>query len=250
MAQLISLSDEDLAQLRTELAAGRPPMVWFTSAAVGVPAGGSAKIVAFADTAEGDFIQVRPTGSKDVLSFSPSELTRTRPPRRKAASKPTRAGRPSPRTQTAPVAPRAADPPTRAADPEPPAAPAQPPEVRPTVAKPARPARSAATPAASEVRPAAPVRRGRPVAPAEVIVTLTSSESGDWTVEVVVGKKRTVRPVPVAPADVAKAARALPTQVADAVDRALESARRQQQDRVARLEAELAQAQRALKDLG
>jgi Skp family chaperone for outer membrane proteins len=83
-----------------------------------------------------------------------------------------------------------------------------------------------------------------------VIVTLTSSESGDWTVDVVVGKKRTVRPVPVAPADVAKVARALPTQVADAVDRALESARRQQQDRVARLEAELAQAQRALKDLG
>jgi len=38
--------------------------------------------------------------------------------------------------------------------------------------------------------------------------------------------------------------------VADAVDRALESARRQQQARVAELEAELAQAQRALKDLG
>lgn len=249
MAQLISLSDDDLAQLRAELAAGRPPMVWFTSAAVGVPAGGSAKIVAFADTAEGDFIQVRPTGSKDVLSFSPSELTRTRPPRKKAAAKPTRAAKPSPRAaEPAPAAPRAVDPPTRAPEPVPAAAPAQPPEVRPTAARPARPARATASPA--EARPAAPARRGRPPAPAEVTVTLTSNESGDWTVEVVVGKKRTVRPVPVAPADVAKAARALPAQVADAVDRALESARRQQQARVAQLEAELAEAQRALKDLG
>jgi hypothetical protein len=252
MAQLISLSDDDLAQLRAELAAGRPPMVWFTSAAVGVPAGGSAKIVAFADTAEGDFIQVRPTGSKDVLSFSPSELTRTRPPRKKTATKPTRAAKPSPRAaEPAPAPVRAADAPTRAAEPQPAAAPVQPPEVRPTAAKPTRPAARSAAQPATEARPTAPAaRRGRPPVPAEVIVTLTSNESGDWTVEVVVGKKRTVRPVPVAPADVAKAARALPAQVAEAVDRALETARRQQQARVAQLEAELAQAQRALKDLG
>ncbi|HEV2780986.1 MAG TPA: cell wall anchor protein, partial [Actinophytocola sp.] len=95
MAQLVSLSDEDLAQLRDELAGGRAPMVWFTPAAVGVPAGGSAKVVAFDEPGEGDFIQVRPTGSKDVLSFSPSELTRTRPPRKKAVARPTRAAAPA-----------------------------------------------------------------------------------------------------------------------------------------------------------
>jgi hypothetical protein len=228
MAQLISLSDQDLEQLRGELAAGRSPMVWFTSAAVGVPAGGSAKIVAFADTAEGDYVRVRPTGSKDVLSFSPSELTRTRPPRRKATPpKVTRAVR------SRAKAPEPATPPA----PPPPAAPppsARPPEVVPAAPKPA--ARRAA-------RSAAPK-------PADVIVTLTSTPTGEWTVDVVVGKKRTVRALQVAPGDIAKAARALPSQVGDAIDASLAAARRQQQARVTRLQAELEQAQRTLKDLG
>jgi hypothetical protein len=228
MAQLLSLSDDDLAQLRAELAAGRSPMVWFTSAAVGVPAGGSAKIVAFADTAEGDFVQVRPTGSKDVLSFSPSELTRTRPPRKKAATKTTTRAT----TPAKPALPKPA--PAPPPQPAPAPASAQPPEVRPT----------------ATIRPAAPRRPPRTAASPEVTVTLTSSEEGEWSVEVIVGKKRAVRPTPVAPADIAKAARALPTQVADAVDRALDSARRQQEARVAKLQAELAEAQRALKDLG
>jgi Family of unknown function (DUF6319) len=229
MAQLISLSDEDIAELRSELAAGRVPMVWFTSAAVGVPAGGSAKIVAFADTAEGDFVQVRPTGSKDVLSFSPSELTRTRPPRKKsAAPRATRAATPA----KPPAAPRPAPVPKPA--PKPAAAPSQPPEVRPTAAKPA----------------AGPRRAPRTTAGAELTVTLNSTAAGDWSVEVVVGKKRTVRALPVSPADVAKAAKSLPPQVAEAVDRALDSARAQQHARVAQLQAELERAQLALKDLG
>jgi uncharacterized protein DUF6319 len=228
MAQLVSLSDEDLARLRSELAEGRPPMVWFTSAAVGVPAGGSAKVVAFDQPAEGDFIQVRPTGSKDVLSFSPSELTTTRPPRKRAAAKPP-AARPAaaPQRPTEPATPRPAAPPKPAPAPAPPA--------RPAAAKPATPRR----PAKTAARP-----------PAEVTVTLHSNLLGEWTVEVVVGKKRMVRPTPVGPAEVATAARALPAAVAEAVDRALDSARRQQQERVAALQAELEAAQRALKDLG
>ncbi|MFL6144211.1 MAG: hypothetical protein ACJ72N_20395, partial [Labedaea sp.] len=141
MAQLVSLSDEDLTVLRAELAAGRPPMVWFTSAAVGVPAGGSAKVVAFADTAEGDFVQVRPTGSKDVLSFSPSELTRTRPPRKKASARTGRPAAPA-KPRATPVKPAAI--PAKPAPalpppvpPQPAAPPAdQPPEVRPTAARP------------------------------------------------------------------------------------------------------------------
>jgi Skp family chaperone for outer membrane proteins len=58
-----------------------------------------------------------------------------------------------------------------------------------------------------------------------------------------------VRPTPVPPADVAKAARALPAEVAEAIDSALESARQRQQDRVEHLRAELEAAQRALQDL-
>jgi len=238
MAQLVSLSDEDIAQLRGELAAGRPPMVWFTKAAVGVPAGGSAKVVSFGPTTEGDFVQVRPTGSKDVLSFSPSELTRTRPPRRKAAPKSAAKAEPkparsAPQPVAEPVLPRPA--PARPA-PQPAAAAtatAQPPEVRPTAAK-----------------PAASRRSGRAAPPAEVTVTLSSTPDGDWRVEVVVGKKRTVRALPVAPAEVARAARALPAQVSEAVDRALDAARRAQQARVVTLQAELEEAQRALSDLG
>jgi hypothetical protein len=222
MAQLISLSEQDLAQLRAELAAGRSPMVWFTPVAVGVTPGGSAKIVAFADTAEGDYVQVRPTGSKDVLSFSPSELTMTRPPRRKAA--PAKAARTArPRVTT----PEPAPPP-----PALPPVPAQPPEVRPAAPKPRRASRTA------------------PPKPADVVVTLASTPAGEWTIDVLVGKKRTVRALQVAPGDVAKAARALPPQVGEAIDASLAAARQQQQDKVARLQAELDAARRTLEDLG
>jgi hypothetical protein len=66
---------------------------------------------------------------------------------------------------------------------------------------------------------------------------------------VVVGKKRSVRPTPVPAADVAKAARALPAEVAEAIESSLEAARHRQVERVQRLRAELEAAQRALQDL-
>src|SRR2546429_7169211 len=75
------LSAAQLTTIAQELAEGRPTTVWFTPAAVGVDAGKSAKVTALTDPAEGDFIQVKPTGSKDVLSFSPNELTLDKPPR-------------------------------------------------------------------------------------------------------------------------------------------------------------------------
>src|ERR671914_956527 len=78
------LSEPDLVAARAQLAEGRPFPVWFTAAAVGVPVGGSAKIVSIGEPAEGDFVEVRPTGSKDTVFCSPNELTRTRPPRRRA----------------------------------------------------------------------------------------------------------------------------------------------------------------------
>src|SRR3954471_22760754 len=81
-----SLSPQDLDHLRAELAEGRQPAVWFTSAAVGVEAGRSAKVIAFTEPEEGDFIQVRPTGERDEISFSPAELTVEKPPRKKAVA--------------------------------------------------------------------------------------------------------------------------------------------------------------------
>ncbi|MCX0271505.1 hypothetical protein NLM24_12450, partial [Nocardia zapadnayensis] len=73
------LSDNDLEQIAAEIEAGRPPMVWFTAAAVGVTEGRSGKVVSLGDPADGDFLQIRPTGSKDVLSFGPTEVTMVKP---------------------------------------------------------------------------------------------------------------------------------------------------------------------------
>ena len=101
----VALSEEDLVAARAELAAGRPFTVWFTPAAVGVPANGSARVISIDDVAEGDFIQVRPAGSRDALFCSPSELTRTRPPRKQAKKQPDPAPGPVAPAESAPRPP-------------------------------------------------------------------------------------------------------------------------------------------------
>lgn len=73
------LSDSEIQQIASDLAAGREPVVWFTTAAVGMEAGRSGKVIAIGDPAEDEFLTVRPTGSKDVLPFSPAEVTLTNP---------------------------------------------------------------------------------------------------------------------------------------------------------------------------
>jgi len=224
-----ALSEKDLAAARAELAGGRPYPVWFTAAAVGVPVGGSAKIVSIGEPAEGDFVEVRPTGTKDTVFCSPNELTGTRPPRRRAkqAAPPVRREAAAPQREAP-----AREAPARAVAAPPPAAekPPQPDVEKPVVEK--RPPRARAA--------------ARPV---EVTVTLKSTAEGEWTVEVTTGRKRSVRPTPVQPADVAKAARSLPSAVADAIESSLAAARQRQIERVERLRAELDAAQRALQDL-
>jgi hypothetical protein len=298
------LSVEDLVAARAEVAAGRAFTVWFTPAAVGVPAGGSARVVSVEEPAEGDFIQVKPAGSRDTVFCSPGELTRTRPARKRVPRKTTGpakepakepatgpatgpvagpvAGPPDarspgvgsaaavPQATGSPVAERLAEEPAGAAAKRSSAPPAGPPAEPPARAGLPEPRSSAERPAAGQRRrreaaerdgahsaptpdrePARPGPAGRrpPGRPVDVTVTLNASVEGDWTVEVVVGKKRTVRGTPVSPADVAKAARALPAEVAEAIDSALEAARKRQQDRVEQLRAELEAAQRALQDL-
>jgi hypothetical protein len=244
------LSEQDLVEARQELAAGRPLTVWFTPAAVGVPANGSAKVISIDEVAEGDFIQVRPAGSRDTMFCSPSELTRTRPARKKVQRPAERAPEPivppekSPEASApAPQKPRVAPvsertpssaPPAPEKSPPPPAQEKSPPPPAPGGKAPDRP-RSAGSRSATR--------------PAEVTVTLNATAEGEWTVEVMIGKKRTVRPTPVQPGDVAKAARALPSAVAEAIDASLEAARQRQLERVERLSAELEAAQRALHEL-
>jgi hypothetical protein len=229
------LSTEQIDQLRTELADGGLPMVWFTPAAVGVDAGRSAKVVAMNEPAEGDFIQVRPTGSHDELSFSPNELTMDKPPRRKKTTEP-----------EPPPAPK-------------PAAPAPVGELlvvreRPARKSAANPAIAAAKPAAAtapvpgDATPAKPVR-GRQRPPAPITVTLSSTPEGEWTVEVQTGSRRAVRPQPVPAGAVASAARALGGDIEAAIEGALSAARAQQRARVELLEAELSAARQALAEL-
>jgi hypothetical protein len=216
------LSEQDLAAARAELSAGKPFTVWFTPAAVGVPANGSAKVISIDDAAEGDFIQVRPAGTRDTMFCSPNELTRTRPARK-------RLQQPAERVQEPSVPPPSTPRPS-----------APPPESAPRPAAPA--------PEKSPDRPR-PVGGRATARPAEVTVTLNATTDGEWTVEVSIGKKRTVRPTPVQPAEVANAARSLPSAVAEAIESTLEAARRRQLERVERLRAELEAAQRALQEL-
>lgn len=203
MARVASLSTEEVERLRGDVAAGKPAGVWFTAAAVGVTAGQSGKVIGFAEPAEGDFIQVRPTGSRDELTFSPAELTLVKPP---------------PRPKPAPVV-----------------------AVEPVVAAPS---------VVVGIEPAPVVRRQASHKPAEVTVTLHSTLEGEWTVDVLVGKKRVVRWEPVPAGDVARAAKSLPAGVGEAIGTALEAAKRRQLARVEQLKAELDAAQRALRDLG
>ena len=209
------LSEDQLTSIAQELAEGRPTTVWFTPAAVGVDAGKSAKVTALTDPAEGDFIQVKPTGSKDVLSFSPNELTLDKPPRVR---------KPAPAPEPPQPEPKPMD------------------ELLVVREKPEKPV-------AKPTEPAKPVTRGRPKQPSPVTVTLSSTEEGEWTVEVITGKKRTVRPTTVAPSAVAHAARLLGADVAEAIEGVIDAAREQQRARVARLQAELEAARQALAEL-
>jgi hypothetical protein len=231
------LSEQDLAAARAELAEGRLFPVWFTAAAVGVPVGGSAKIVSVGEAAEGDFIEVRPTGTRDTVFCSPNELTSTRPPRRRRAKEPS----PQP-SEPQPAPQQVEEPPARRARP---VAPEDAPALAPS-AQDRSVERNGAAPQAAQARRTS---RSGSARPAEVIVTLTSTAEGEWTVEVSTGRKRTVRPTPVQPGDVAKAARSLPTAVTEAIESSLAAARQRQAERVERLRAELDAAQRALQDL-
>ncbi|MEV6140423.1 DUF6319 family protein [Nocardia sp. NPDC051990] len=238
------MSDTEIQQIATEIAGGRPPMVWFTAAAVGVPEGRSGKVVEIGDRSESDFLRVKPTGSKDVLSFSPTEVTLTKPPRDKAATassaQPKSTTRKEaivtqPSTLTSPAPPAPSPTPTAAAPK--PVAPATEP------AKPAAPA-GAAKPAAKTTAAA----RTKAKAP-EVTVTLTGTADGEWSVEVVSGKKKTVRGLPVTSSAVAQAAKVLHPEVAEVVAGILEAARVVQESKVQQLQAELEEARRLLDEL-
>ena len=264
-----SLSDNDLERITAEIEAGRPPMVWFTAAAVGVTEGRSGKVVALGDPSDGDFLQIRPTGSKDVLSFGPSEVTMTKPPRDRttggasAASGATAAkkkGTPVPSaasSQSAPSAASATAPKNHSVSNNS----ATPSNTETPKSARAGKTKTAAQPnAVAETKPAPAARTGttgkagktaaaRKTKIPEVTVTLNGSAEGEWTVDVMTGKKRTARALPVPGHAVAQAAKLLHPEVAEVVDGLLETVRDAQQARVQQLQDELEQARKVLQEL-
>ncbi|MEU7631896.1 DUF6319 family protein [Nocardia sp. NPDC049220] len=254
------LSDNEIRQIRTDIDSGRPPMVWFTATAVGVPEGRSGKVIALGDPTEDDFLKVKPTGSNDVLPFSPTEVTLTKPNRRTTTTAATRPTTPKQTkatgndTTAVPLAIEIPPTPHRPA----PTRPAKPVAVKPVAVKPA-PSTETATPAPPPVTPAPakPARQAReknatPVRKAktpEVTVSLAGSADGEWTVDVRTDKKSTVRALPMSGAAVAQVAKLLPPQVAEVVGTAMESARAAQRTKVEQLQAELEQARRLLDEL-
>ncbi|MEV0332284.1 DUF6319 family protein [Nocardia sp. NPDC050717] len=236
------LSEAELARIAGELAEGKPPMVWFTAAAVGVAEGKSGKVVALGDPADGDFLQVRPTGSKDVLSFGPSEVTLTKPARATTVAP---GGSTRTRQDSVPEQSNRKD--TTVTQPSTqPSAAATPPAPRSLAPVPDEPA---AAPKPAAPRPAKATAARKPKAP-EVTVTLTGTADGEWTVDVVNGKKRSVKGLAVSSAAVAQAAKILHPEVEEVVDGILEAARGVQQAKVAQLQAELEAAKRLLAELG
>ncbi|MFC7341009.1 DUF6319 family protein [Saccharopolyspora griseoalba] len=243
------LSSDDLRAIREELNEGTSPVVWFTSSAVGVTEGRSGKVIALNEPAEGDFIQVRPASSKDVLSFSTAELTRVKPPRKKPAPEPAPAKNSRGRTEK--PAAEAGKPGSRAAS-----VPAAKPRTEAT-AKPAdEPAQPGAAKAADKPRPSnqassarSKQRQSKP-ATGGATVTLTADPDGQWTVEVSTPKKRVVKPTQVSVNAVQQAARMLHEDVSAAVEPVIEAAREQHRARVEALRAELEAAQAALEELG
>ncbi|MFI6868861.1 DUF6319 family protein [Nocardia sp. NPDC050406] len=280
------LSDSEIRQIAADIAAGRPPMVWFTSAAVGVPEGRSGKVLALGDPAEGDFLQVKPTGSKDVLSFGPTEVTLVKPARpqkeaaaakktanKPAAPKPTTATRKdstvtmsSPATMSsavpstpsaAPVAPKPEAPqasggaaPQASGSPTPQASGSAAPQAPTAGAAPAADSGKPAKPAGSRpARNAAAASAARKPKAPEVTVTLSGTADGEWTLDVVNGKKRTIRGLSVPSSAVAQAAKILHPEVAEVVDSVLDAVRTAQRSKVEQLQAELENARKLLDEL-
>ncbi|MDI2028754.1 DUF6319 family protein [Saccharopolyspora sp. TS4A08] len=227
------LSSDELRAIRDELSAGTTPTVWFTSSAVGVQEGRSGKVIALGEPAEGDFIQVRPAGSKDVLSFSAAEVTQVKPPRKKPApQEPAKAPTKAPASKPAQLA---------AAKP-----------VEKPAAKPATPAATSTPQAAAKSGDTAAARRKSRQAKPQIggaVVTLTADEDGQWSVEVVNTKRKLVKPTQVPANAVAQAAKLLHDDVAAAVEPVIEAAREQHRARVEQLRAELEAAQAALEEL-
>ncbi|PRW63202.1 DUF6319 family protein [Actinopolyspora mortivallis] len=260
MSEARALSSEQIRGLRAELDNGTTPTVWFTASAVGVDPGRSGKVVSMEEPAEGEFLQVRPAGSKDVLSFSAAEVTLDKPARKRGES--ATAGKGTSRKGSGSAKAESS---SSAETP------------RGTASRADGSRGSTSTSASTSRRTKGTDERGGTSSegrnpeeagtkrsttsrggtstrsanrrPSGATVTLTAGTEGTWTVEVSNGKKRVLRPTEVPASAVGQAAKALHEDVAAAVEPLLEAEREHQRARVEQLQRELEEAQRRLEEL-
>ncbi|SFD72163.1 hypothetical protein SAMN04487819_102305 [Actinopolyspora alba] len=273
MSEARALSSEQISGLREELDNGTTPTVWFTGSAVGVDAGRSGKVVAMDEPAEGEFLQVKPAGSKDVLSFSAAEVTLDKPaPKRKETGRtakkkgaddaqPATHAEPAPTGPTATASAATGDPGDTTNTAKDSGA-----TERGTAGTSKRsggsPSSSSAGEQSNKTESTGSKRNGTsrtsgnttknnsPRRPAGATIILTAGEDGHWSVEVSNGRKRVLRPTDVPASAVGQAAKALHDDVAQAVEPLLEAEREHQRARVEQLQRELDEAQRRLEELG
>ena len=99
-------------------------------------------------------------------------------------------------------------------------------------------------------------RRGRPKGSTarttrtiELVLTVSGTADGEWQAELKQGSTWLTRGLPVSAASVLRAAQELHTEIATPIDAVISAAREQRAARVAELEAELAEARKALAEM-
>ncbi|QDQ98545.1 hypothetical protein [Tomitella fengzijianii] len=252
-AAAVSLTDDDLATIRSALADGKNPTVYLRDPvpSLEVPAGASAKV----QSINGTTLTVKPRRIDDELPYEADELRMTRKapavPAKKVPSAPSAARKaparkvPAKRTPTAPA--KAASP-ARTAAPEP--------DSGGTVSGSGKAAAAQSASGAADAPGATAAQRRKPRGrgPTSVTVTIEGAASGtphEWTVTVVGGGARSGKPVPVRAESVVQSVDALGVPAASkAVDAVLVSARAQAERRVEELARELAEAKKTLRSLG
>ncbi|WP_019855280.1 DUF6319 family protein [Actinopolyspora mortivallis] len=258
MSEARALSSEQIRGLRAELDNGTTPTVWFTASAVGVDPGRSGKVVSMEEPAEGEFLQVRPAGSKDVLSFSAAEVTLDKPARKRGESATagkgaSRKGSGSAKAETSSPAEASRGTASHAEGSRGSTSASTSRRTKGTgerggTSSEGRNSEEASTKRSATSRGGTSTRSASR-RPSGATVTLTAGTEGTWTVEVSNGKKRVLRPTEVPASAVGQAAKALHEDVAAAVEPLLEAEREHQRARVEQLQRELEEAQRRLEEL-
>ena len=218
-----TLTEDDVAALRSRVAAGEKPRVVVRTPSASVAAGTRGNVVRLGDPKDNEYVVVRL--GRDEVPFAPSELALST--RGKAAAAPT------------PAEPPAAGAPT----------PAKPTSPRATAAKaagrkPAAAARRPAAAATSRRRSTAAARRS--AAPLTVTLRFRSDE---WTVEAQRGARRVSKPGPLRPGAVSAFAEHVDDEaIREALVETVESCRAVVEQRAEALRAQLQEAEAVLRD--